>query len=158
MNCIPSFRVGALSVTALLLAACGTQVADPDAPADPLRYRVEYVVEPNPTEGSVAVSMRVAQSRSLLRQLTMRIDGRVSGLDADGDLVLLAGGLGARVALLPGEREEAFGLGGDGGAARGGDVRHERRRETGGLDGEPHARAEDGGRVPGQGHRRRSEG
>ena len=88
MNCIPSFRVCALSVAALLLTACGTQVADPDAPADPLRYRVEYVVKPNPPEGSVAVSMRVSQSRSLLRQLTMRIDSRVSGLDADGDLVV----------------------------------------------------------------------
>jgi hypothetical protein len=88
MNCIPSLRVGALSVVALLLAACGTQVADPDAPADPLRYRVEYTVTPHPSQATVAVSMRVSQSRSLLRQLTMSIDSRVTNLDADGELAI----------------------------------------------------------------------
>jgi hypothetical protein len=91
MNCIPSLKVGALGAIVLLLAACGTQVADPDAPADPLRYRVEYVVTANPAHGTVTVSMRVAQSRSLLRQLTMRFDDRVSDLEADGDLTIEQG-------------------------------------------------------------------
>ena len=86
MNCIPRFRVGSLGVIALLLTACGTQVADPDAPADPLRYRVEYLVRPVPVDGTVAISMRVAQSRPLLRHLTMRVDGRVSDLEGDGQL------------------------------------------------------------------------
>ena len=68
-------------------AACGTQVADPHAPTDPLTYRISYIVEPQPAEGAVDVTLRLSQSRSLLRELTMKPDDRVSKVKADGNLV-----------------------------------------------------------------------
>jgi len=88
MNCIPSLNVQVLLVCALTCAACGTQVADHDTPTDPLTYRISYIVEPHPTDGSVDVTLRLSQSRSLLRELTMRPDDRVSNIEADGELLI----------------------------------------------------------------------
>jgi len=76
-----------LLVCAATCAACGTQVADPHTPTDPLSYRISYIVEPHPAEGAVDVTLRLSQSRSLLRELTMRPDDRISKIEADGNLV-----------------------------------------------------------------------
>jgi hypothetical protein len=70
-----------------MCVACGTQVADPHTPTDPLSYRMSYIVEPHPAEGAVDVTLRLSQSRSLLRELTMRPDDRISKIEADGNLV-----------------------------------------------------------------------
>jgi hypothetical protein len=87
MNCIPSLNVSMLLACAAIFAACGTQVADPHTPTDPLSYRISYIVEPHPAEGTVDVTLRLSQSRSLLRELTIRPDDRISRIEADGDLV-----------------------------------------------------------------------
>jgi len=87
MNCIPSLNVHLLLACAATCAACGTQVADPHTPTDPLTYRISYVVEPQPAEGAVDVTLRLSQPRSLLRELTMRPDDRISKIEADGNLV-----------------------------------------------------------------------
>lgn len=87
MNCIPSLNVRVLLACAVTCAACGTQVADPHPPTDPLTYRISYIVEPQPAEGTVDVTLRLSQSRSLLRELTMRPDDRISKVEADGNLV-----------------------------------------------------------------------
>ena len=87
MNCIPSLNVRVLLACAVTCAACGTQVADPHTPTDPLTYRISYPVEPQPAEGTVDVTLRLSQSRSLLRELTMRPDDRISKVEADGNLV-----------------------------------------------------------------------
>lgn len=71
---------------ALHVAGCGTQVADPDAPADPLRYRVEYLVRLEPVDGEATVTMRVSQSRALLREISMQTGPRLTNLEADGSL------------------------------------------------------------------------
>jgi len=88
MNCIPSLNVRMLLACAATCAACGTQVADPHTPTDPLTYRINYIVEPQPAAGSVDVTVRLSQSRSLLRELTMRPDDRVSNIEADGKLLV----------------------------------------------------------------------
>jgi hypothetical protein len=87
MNCIPSLNVCMLLACAVTCAACGTQVADPHTPTDPLTYRIHYIVEPQPAEGAVNVTLRLSQSRSLLRELTIRPDDRISKVKADGNLV-----------------------------------------------------------------------
>jgi len=76
-----------LLACAATCAACGSQVADPHTPTDPLTYRISYIVEPLPAEGAVDVTLRLSQSRSLLRELTMRPDDRISKVEADGNLV-----------------------------------------------------------------------
>jgi hypothetical protein len=48
---------------------------------------MSYIVEPHPAEGAVDVTLRLSQSRSLLRELTMRPDDRISKIEADGNLV-----------------------------------------------------------------------
>lgn len=88
MNCIPSLNVCLLLACAATCAACGTQVADPHTPTDPLTYRLSYIVEPQLADGSVNVTVRLSQSRSLLRELSMRPDDRVSNIEADGKLLI----------------------------------------------------------------------
>ena len=72
----------------VVCAACGTQVSDPQSSSDSLQYRVDYLVEPLPAEGTAKVTLRVAQSRALLRELTMRSDDRYAEFDGDGDLAV----------------------------------------------------------------------
>jgi hypothetical protein len=88
MNCIPSLSVRVLLACAATCGACGTQVADPHTPSDPLTYRISYIVEPQPADGSVEVTVRLSQSRALLRELTMRPDERISNIEADGELLI----------------------------------------------------------------------
>ena len=91
MNCIPSFKVAALLTGAFLAAACGTQVSDPDAPTEPLRYRASYTVTPDIANGTANVTLRISQSRALLREMTFRVDERLSDIEADGDFVIEQG-------------------------------------------------------------------
>jgi hypothetical protein len=88
MNCIARFKVGAMVLGTVVCAACGTQVSDPQSSSDSLQYRVDYLVEPLPAEGTAKVTLRVAQSRALLRELTMRSDDRYAEFDGDGDLAV----------------------------------------------------------------------
>ena len=49
-------------------------------------YRIDYVVRPDPTNGTVAVTLRLSQGNALLREMTMRPDARSSAFEADGAL------------------------------------------------------------------------
>lgn len=51
-------------------------------------YSVDYLVELHPPTQSATVTMRVGQPRSLLREVRMTYDSRLSGLEGDGDLVI----------------------------------------------------------------------
>jgi hypothetical protein len=91
MNCIASSKIAALLTGALLAAACGTQVSDADAPTDPLRYRASYTVAPNIAGNTANVTLRISQSRALLREVTFRVDRRLSNIQADGEFVIEQG-------------------------------------------------------------------
>lgn len=55
-------------------------------PADPLAYRIDYVVKPHLVDGTVEVTLTLSQDRALLREMTMRPDARVADLKANGEL------------------------------------------------------------------------
>jgi hypothetical protein len=86
MNCIARFKDRILLLCGLFCVACGTQVSDPQSSSDSTQYRVAYLVEPHPSDGSAEVTLRVTQSRALLRELTMRTDQRFSNFRGDGQL------------------------------------------------------------------------
>jgi hypothetical protein len=86
MNWIASIRFFMPWLAAFSCAACGMQVADPQTAPEPLSYRVDYIIEPRPGDGMADVTMRVRQSRALLRELRLRMDSRYSGVRADGQL------------------------------------------------------------------------
>jgi hypothetical protein len=78
-----------ISVLLLCLAcctACGTQVSESLLPADPLTYRVDYMVKPRLMDGTVEVTLTLSQGKALLREITMRPDSRVTDIKADGVL------------------------------------------------------------------------
>jgi hypothetical protein len=83
MNCIPSFLIGLLCVA--VFSACSAPASEP-APADPLTYRVEYDLRPDPQAGTIRVTLELTQARSLLRELTFRPDVRFKEFQADGRL------------------------------------------------------------------------
>ena len=87
MNCIPSSRLRLLLVCAAFSSACGAQVADPEEPADALAYRLDLSVEPRPLDSIVDVTLQLAQPRSLLRELRLRNDPRISRMRGDGELL-----------------------------------------------------------------------
>ncbi len=87
MNCIPTSRLRALLVCVALCGACGTQVADSEEPADPLAYQLTFVFEPRPLDSVVDVTLQLEQPQSLLRELRLRNDVRISGMRGDGELV-----------------------------------------------------------------------
>lgn len=86
MNCIPTSRLRALLLFVTFSSACGTQVADSEESVDPLAYRLDLVVQPRPLDGSVDVTLRLGQTRSLLRELRWRNDSRISGVRGDGEV------------------------------------------------------------------------
>jgi len=86
MNCISSLHIRIWLLCLVCCTACGAQVSDPLVPADPLAYRIDYVVKPFPTDGTVEVTLRLSQDTALLREMTMQPDARVADLKADGEL------------------------------------------------------------------------
>jgi len=86
MTCFARIKTWTILAIAATSVACGTQVSDPYSASDPLLYRVEYVVEPEPTGGTARVVLRITQSRGLLRELTMRVGPQYSQIRADGEL------------------------------------------------------------------------
>lgn len=99
MNCIPGFATAAsvpvaarrrARASALLLIACGLgshAFAAGTAPApDPLKYRLEYTVAPDPARGTVDVNVEVQQHKALLREMRFSVGRRISDVQGDGDL------------------------------------------------------------------------
>lgn len=92
MNCIASFKRKSILLLCLsCCVACGAPASESLAPSDPLTYRVDYVINPNQTDGTLEVTLKLSQSRALLREMTMRPDVRISNITADGDLDINAG-------------------------------------------------------------------
>ena len=67
-------------------AACSAPASESQLPTDPKVYRIDYIVRPNPVNGTVAVTLKLSQGSALLRAMTMRPDVRLSGFKADGAL------------------------------------------------------------------------
>lgn len=99
MNCISSLPIRssrlasyparlALKTTCLailLFAWHGIAAAMPEVAEEPLRvYDLRYTVSPDPATASVQVTARLNQPQSLLRELRMRIDPRISDMVGDG--------------------------------------------------------------------------
>jgi hypothetical protein len=74
-------------VCAMFSSACGAQVADSEAAADPLAYRIDLSVQPRPLDSSVDVTLRLTQPRALLRELRLLNDPRMSAMRGDGELL-----------------------------------------------------------------------
>lgn len=67
--------------------ACGEPSSVPTMPvADPLTYRIDYLVTADPVDNAVRVTLELSQGRALLRELTMWPDARVADFEADGEL------------------------------------------------------------------------
>ncbi|MCH7821712.1 MAG: hypothetical protein IIA07_06815 [Proteobacteria bacterium] len=54
-------------------------------------YQIAYTIKPNPVDQTLDVTLKLRQSRSLLREMTMRPDSRVSEIRANGELEINAG-------------------------------------------------------------------
>ena len=92
MNCIPSLNVRLLLCLAFC-TACGAQVSESLVPSDPLTYRIDYVVTPDPGSATVSVTIKVSQNTALLRELRMRPDSRIADVKAEGDIDISASGV-----------------------------------------------------------------
>lgn len=67
--------------------ACGAPTPGSAAPADPLTYRIDYDLRPQPEDQSVAVTLQLTQARPLLRELRFARDERVIDIGGDGEVV-----------------------------------------------------------------------
>ena len=88
MNCIPRLNICLSLLCMACCVACGAPASESQPPSDPLTYRMDYELRPDPSTGSVEVTLNVAQSSALLREVTMRPDSRVTDIRADGELVI----------------------------------------------------------------------
>jgi hypothetical protein len=80
------YRTQLLLVFLVVCGACSAPASESPPPSDALNYRIDYTVSPDPTHGSVLVTLKLKQPRALLRQVIMRPDDRVSEFRADGEL------------------------------------------------------------------------
>jgi hypothetical protein len=86
MNYISRLNVGVLLLGLAWCSACGDTTSDTYVPADPLNYRLDYVIRPDSATGTVAVTLQLSQARFLLRKLRMRLNPAISDLEGDGDI------------------------------------------------------------------------
>jgi len=86
MNYISRLNVGVLLLSLAWCSACGDPTTNSYLPADPLNYRLDYVIRLDPAAGNVSVTLQVSQARFLLREMRMRLNPEISNLEADGDL------------------------------------------------------------------------
>lgn len=86
MNYLSRMNVGVLLLSLAWCSACGDTTTNSRLPADPLNYRLDYVIHPDPGTGSVGVTLQLAQAQFLLREMRMQLNAGISDLNADGDL------------------------------------------------------------------------
>ncbi len=92
MNCISSLKSRSLLLLVLTgCAACAEQVAEAPAAGDSLEYRIDYVIGANPPDGTIDITLRLRQSRDLLREVVMLTDARYGDFSGDGELQATAG-------------------------------------------------------------------
>ena len=82
---------GLLLLCLILCTACGAPASESSQPSAPLIYQISYTVNPNPADQTLDVTLELRQSRSLLREMTMWPDSRVSEIRANGELEIDAG-------------------------------------------------------------------
>ena len=73
-----------LPLCLLACAACGAPASE--SGRSELTYSLHYEISPQPESGLVQVEMQLQQPRGLLRELSFRLDDRISALDGDGQL------------------------------------------------------------------------
>jgi len=83
MNCIAKTSC-LLTIIVIACAACNAPATETLVAGDPLKYAVEYSIVPRPSAGTIDVTMRVTQSRDLLRELRFAKKSRISDVRADG--------------------------------------------------------------------------
>ncbi|MGI9247710.1 MAG: hypothetical protein ACR2QI_01770 [Woeseiaceae bacterium] len=106
MNCFSGLAIRSLSFSlagkrrsALLLsligiAACGAETSESADGELEREYAAHYIVQVDPANSSVAVTLEVRQSRHLLRELTVpSLSSAMSDFSADGDLSISDGTL-----------------------------------------------------------------
>ena len=66
---------------------CSHALAAEAAPApEPRKYRLEYTVTPDPTQGTAEVSLELQQDKALLREMRFAAGTRISNVEGDGSL------------------------------------------------------------------------
>ena len=104
MNCLSSLKSCCLILLGLTgCAACAEQVAEPAGDSNSLAYRIDYIVAANTLDGTIDVTLRLGQSRALLREVVMRTDARYGEFSGDGDLQAVDGEVRWRPPSLGGE-------------------------------------------------------
>jgi hypothetical protein len=86
MNYISRSNVCILLLSLAWCSACGDPATSSYTPSDPLSYRLDYNVSPDPETGTVAVTLKLSQARNLLREMRFPLNPMISDLDADGAL------------------------------------------------------------------------
>ncbi|MDJ0794016.1 MAG: hypothetical protein QNI98_07205 [Woeseiaceae bacterium] len=88
MNCVPGLQ----SVThrwlllgcMIAISGCGMPESESADRRDEPEYDLRYVLTPNPADGTVDVRLTLRQPRNLLREVSFRIDQRISDVRGDG--------------------------------------------------------------------------
>jgi len=70
----------------MTLVVWATSSAAAEPPIDSLIYDIEYSVRPDPSTRELLVTFELRQSKALLREVSMPVDSRITGLQADGNL------------------------------------------------------------------------
>jgi len=75
-----------LALSLIVCTACNAPASESPPSSDPMIYRIQYHVRPDPKNGSILVTLELKQPRALLRELTMRSGTQLTVVQADGDL------------------------------------------------------------------------
>jgi hypothetical protein len=90
MNCIAKASA-TLATIFVICSSCNAQATESVVGSQTLKYDVSYTVVPQPLQGTLEVTMRVTQPRSLLRELRFAENPRISDTEADGELLVTSG-------------------------------------------------------------------
>ena len=83
---IPNSNFHLLALCLTWCTACGAPASETPPPSDSLTYGIEYTVSAQAGDVALTVILKLSQARSLLREVTMHNDGRLSEFEADGNL------------------------------------------------------------------------
>ncbi len=88
MNCVPGLQSVAqrwlLLGCLIAIGGCGMPESESADRRDEPEYDLSYVLTPNPADGTVDVRLTLRQPRNLLREVSFRIDTRISEVRGDG--------------------------------------------------------------------------
>ena len=88
MNCVPGLQSVArrwlLLGCLLAMGSCGLPESESADRGDEPEYDLHYSLTPDPSDGTVEVSVSLRQSRNLLREMSFAINSRISDVRGDG--------------------------------------------------------------------------